>query len=135
MQMLPSTARDSHVSIRNITRLENNIHAGTKYLAFLRDRYFSDPALTPENRQAFTWAAYNAGPANVIKMRNKAKVMGLDPNVWFSNVEIAASKLIGRETVQYVAHIYKYYIAYKLASDLHNGDPLFISGAAAKFRG
>ncbi|MEA2094377.1 MAG: hypothetical protein U9P11_07425, partial [Pseudomonadota bacterium] len=89
-----------------------------------------DPALTPENSQAFTWAAYNAGPANVMKMRNKAKAMGLDPNVWFSNVEIAASKLIGRETVQYVAHIHKYYIAYKLASGLHNGDPLFISDAA-----
>jgi len=132
MQIMPSTAGDAHVSIRNITRLENNIHAGTKYMAFLRDHYFSDPAITPENRQAFTWAAYNAGPTNVIKMRNKAKTMGLDPNVWFSNVEIAASKLIGRETVQYVAHIHKYYIAYKLASDLRHDDPLFISDAGSE---
>ena len=133
MQIMPATARDSHVSIRNINRLENNIHAGTKYMAFLRDHYFSDPAITPENRQAFTWAAYNAGPTNVIKMRNKAKAMGLDPNVWFSNVEIAASKLIGRETVQYVAHIHKYYIAYKLASSLRHDDPLFISGVSNFF--
>ena len=129
MQMLPSTARDRNVNIKNIKVLENNIHAGTRYLAFLRDRYFSDPAITAENRQAFTWAAYNAGPANVIKMRNKAKAMGLDPNIWFSNVEVAASKLIGRETVQYVAHIHKYYIAYKLASTLNSDDTLFLSQA------
>ena len=133
MQMMPSTARDAHVSIRNINRLENNIHAGTKYMAFLRDHYFSDPAITPENRQAFTWAAYNAGPTNAIRMRNQAKAMGLNPNIWFSNVEIAASKLIGRETVQYVAHIHKYYIAYKLASSLRHDDPLFISGVSNFF--
>jgi len=134
MQILPSTARDSHVSISNIKRLENNIHAGTKYMAFLRDHYFSDPALTAENRQAFSWAAYNAGPANVIKMRNKAKAMGLNPDIWFANVEIAASKLTGRETVQYVAHIHKYYIAYKLASSLQKGDPLFISNTGSGSR-
>ncbi len=40
--------------------------------------------------------------------------MGLDPNVWFKNVEIVAAKHIGRETVQYVSNIYKYYIGYKL---------------------
>lgn len=131
MQIMPATARDPHVSISNIHRLENNIHAGTKYMAFLRDHYFSDPALTPENRQAFSWAAYNAGPANVIKMRNKAKAMGLNPDIWFANVEIAASKLTGRETVQYVAHIHKYYIAYKLASSLQKGDPLFISNTGS----
>ena len=40
--------------------------------------------------------------------------MGLDPNVWFRNVEIVAAKRIGRETVQYVNNIYKYYVAYRL---------------------
>jgi membrane-bound lytic murein transglycosylase MltF len=39
--------------------------------------------------------------------------MGLDPNVWFYNVEVAAAQEIGRETVQYVSNIYKYYIAYR----------------------
>ena len=43
--------------------------------------------------------------------------MGLDPNVWFYNAEIAAAKIIGRETVQYVANIYKYYVAYKLVRE------------------
>jgi len=40
--------------------------------------------------------------------------MGLDPNVWFGNVEIAAARVVGNETVRYVRNIYKYYIAYKL---------------------
>jgi hypothetical protein len=30
-------------------------------------------------------------------------------------VELVAAKNIGRETVTYVANIYKYYVAYKLA--------------------
>ena len=129
MQLLPSTAADPNVDIRNIKDLENNIHAGAKYLAFIRDRYFNDAAINTENRLALTWAAYNAGPARVQKMRNKAEKMGLDPDVWFSNVELAAGKMTGRETVQYVANIYKYYIAYKLASQVTNTDAIPVSGS------
>jgi membrane-bound lytic murein transglycosylase MltF len=40
---------------------------------------------------------------------------GLDPNKWFNNVEVVAAESIGRETVQYVANIYKYYLAYQMA--------------------
>ncbi|HHH45158.1 MAG TPA: lytic transglycosylase F [Gammaproteobacteria bacterium] len=118
MQLLPSTAADPHVNVKNIRQLENNIHAGTKYLAFLRDRYFNDPGISHKNRLAFTWAAYNTGPASLRKVRDKAKKMGLDPNVWFGNVELAAGRYIGKEPVQYVANIYKYYVAYKLADEL-----------------
>jgi membrane-bound lytic murein transglycosylase MltF len=39
--------------------------------------------------------------------------MGLDPNLWFQNVEVVAAKEIGRETVQYVSNIAKYYVAYR----------------------
>jgi len=35
---------------------------------------------------------------------------------WFRNVEIVAAKRIGRETVQYVSNIYKYFLAYKLVN-------------------
>ena len=42
--------------------------------------------------------------------------MGLDRNVWFGNVENGAAAIVGRETVQYVSNIYKYYIAYKLVT-------------------
>jgi membrane-bound lytic murein transglycosylase MltF len=117
MQVLPSTAADPNVAIERIDELENNIHAGVRYLAFLRDRYFSDPEISPLDRNAFSWAAYNAGPAKVRKMRQQAAKMGLDPNIWFSNVEVAAARMVGREPVQYVSNIYKYYVAYRLVAD------------------
>ncbi len=114
MQVLPSTAADKNVGIADIEELENNIHAGIKYLRFLRDRYFSDPAIDALNQNLFAFAAYNAGPAKIRRLRAEASKMGLDPNVWFGNVDIVAAKRIGRETVQYVSNIYKYYIAYRL---------------------
>ena len=113
MQMLPETAADPNVGIADIEKLENNVHAGTKYMRFIIDRYFKDEPMTDLNKTLFAFAAYNAGPARVIQLRKKAIEMGLDPNVWFQNVEIAAARDIGRETVQYVGNIYKYYIAYR----------------------
>ena len=65
----------------------------------------------------FAFASYNAGPARVRDLRRKAAKMGLDPNVWFHNVEVAVARVIGRETVQYVSNIYKYYIAYRMIVD------------------
>jgi membrane-bound lytic murein transglycosylase MltF len=112
MQVLPSTAADRNVNIKHIDRLENNIHAGTRYLRFMADRYFSDPALTPLNRDLLTIASYNAGPARVAKLRQEAVRRGFDGNIWFNNVEVVAAARIGRETVQYVRNIYKYYVAY-----------------------
>jgi membrane-bound lytic murein transglycosylase MltF len=119
MQMLPATAADKNIDISDIEKLENNIHAGHKYLRFLQDRYFDNAAIGTLDRYLFTFAAYNAGPAKVAALRREAAKRGLDPNVWFQNVEIVAAQKIGRETVQYVSNIYKYYIAYKLARDEH----------------
>ncbi len=115
MQLLPTTAADPNVGIPDISDVEDNIHAGAKYLAFLRDRYFADPAISEADRRALTWAAYNAGPAKVRRMRELATELGLDPNVWYGNVEVAAGRIVGRETVTYVANIQKYYVAYQLA--------------------
>ncbi len=113
MQLLPTTAADPNVNIADIEKLENNIHAGTKYLRFIIDRYYKDAPMDNVNKLLFSFASYNAGPARVRELRKKADAIGLDPNVWFHNVEIAAAKSIGRETVQYVSNIYKYYIAYR----------------------
>lgn len=118
MQVLPSTAADPAVGIPNIRPLENNVHAGVKYMAYLRKNFFSDNNISPEDRFAFSWAAYNAGPGKVRRMRSLAKKMGLDPNKWFHHVELAAGRIVGRETVKYVSNIYKYYIAYTLAQQL-----------------
>jgi membrane-bound lytic murein transglycosylase MltF len=117
MQMLPATAKDPNVNIPNIDELEHNIHAGIKYLRFIRDRYFEKEPINEANKMLFTFASYNAGPARVAKLRLEAEKKGLDPNVWFRNVEIVAAKRIGRETVQYVSNIYKYYTAYRLIMD------------------
>ncbi len=114
MQVLPSTAADKSVNIKDIQLMENNIHAGVKYLDFLRDRYFNEPEIDPAARVYFAWAAYNAGPARINRLRKKAAKSGLDPNKWFYNVEKIAAKEIGRETVDYVSNINKYFIAYTL---------------------
>jgi membrane-bound lytic murein transglycosylase MltF len=115
MQILSSTAKDPNVNISDIHLLEKNIHAGAKYMRFISDRYFKNEPMDQLNKMLFSFAAYNAGPANVQKIRKRTAKMGLDPNVWFQNGEVAAARIIGRETVQYVGNIYKYYIAYSMA--------------------
>jgi membrane-bound lytic murein transglycosylase MltF len=116
MQVLPSTAADPIVGIPDISTAENNIHAGTKYLRWLRDTYFTDPAVDELNQTLFSFAAYNAGPGRVKQLREEAARTGLDPNVWFGSVEHVAARRVGRETVHYVSNIAKYYVAYRLAS-------------------
>jgi membrane-bound lytic murein transglycosylase MltF len=115
MQLLPSTARDPNVGIPDIHEVEPNIHAGIKYLNYLRDRYYSDPEIDDFNKTLLALATYNAGPRRMINLRNEAAKLGYDPNVWFDNVELVAAKRIGRETVQYVANIFKYYLAYRMS--------------------
>jgi membrane-bound lytic murein transglycosylase MltF len=115
MQLLPSTASQKPIKIEDITKVENNIHAGVKYLSFLRRHYFDEPDMSPAARVDFSWAAYNAGPTRIQRLRRRAKERGYDPNQWFNNVEHMAAESIGRETVDYVARINKYYIAYKFA--------------------
>jgi membrane-bound lytic murein transglycosylase MltF len=112
MQVMPSTAKD--LKVGDITELEPNIHAGVKYMRFMIDQYFANEPMDRLNKGLFAFAAYNAGPGRVQGLRKEAAKRGLDPNVWFDNVEIVASERIGRETVTYVSNIYKYYIAYKL---------------------
>ncbi|GAA5187303.1 transglycosylase SLT domain-containing protein [Ferrimonas gelatinilytica] len=113
MQVMPDTARDRRINIDDIDQDENNIHAGTKYLALLRDTYFDEPGLSEFNRMIFAMAAYNAGPNRLNRMRREAERRGLDPDVWFGNVEHVAAAQIGSETVNYVANIYRYFVSYK----------------------
>jgi membrane-bound lytic murein transglycosylase MltF len=117
MQVLPSTASDPNVNIRNISEAEGNIHAGTKYLNYLRNRYFVSPDIEEQDQTLLALAAYNAGPRRMINLRNKADKLGYDSNKWFDNVEVVAARDIGRETVQYVSNIFKYHIAYRLSQE------------------
>jgi membrane-bound lytic murein transglycosylase MltF len=112
MQVMPATGKELNVG--DITQIEPNIQAGVKYVRFMMDQYFANEPMDNLNKQLMTFAAYNAGPGRLKALRRETEKRGLNPNVWFGNVERIASERIGRETVQYVSNIYKYYVAYTL---------------------
>ncbi|WP_255988676.1 lytic transglycosylase F [Chitinolyticbacter albus] len=112
MQVMPATGKE--LAVGDIRQLEPNIHAGVKYIRFMVNKYYAQEPMTALDKHLFAFASYNAGPARIRKLRAEAKTRGLDPNRWFNHVETIVAERIGRETVQYVANIYKYYIAYTL---------------------
>jgi membrane-bound lytic murein transglycosylase MltF len=114
MQLMPETGKEQKVG--DISKIEPNVHAGVKYMRFIRKSFFENEPMDDLNKGLFTFAAYNAGPGRIRQLRAEAAERGLDPNVWFGNVERIASERIGRETVTYVSNIYKYYVAYKLVT-------------------
>ncbi len=115
MQVLPSTGKD--MGFDDITKTENNIHAGVKYIRFMMNQFFAGEPMDPLNKGLFTFASYNAGPGRISQLRKDAAKRGLDPNKWFNHVEVIAAEKIGRETVQYVSNIYKYYLTYKMVME------------------
>lgn len=115
MQLMPATGKDMKVG--DIAELEPNIHAGAKYMRFMIDQYYAKEPMTLLDKGLFSFASYNAGAGRVNSLRKEATKRGLDPNVWFNNVELVAAEKIGRETVEYVGNIYKYYLAYKLIEE------------------
>jgi membrane-bound lytic murein transglycosylase MltF len=116
MQIMPATGKE--LKVGDIYVVESNIHGGAKYLDQLMTRYFKDADFSEGNRPLFAFAAYNAGPGNIAKMRREAKARGLDPDKWFNNVEIVVAEKIGAETTTYVRNIYKYYVSYKLTLEM-----------------
>jgi membrane-bound lytic murein transglycosylase MltF len=112
MQIMPATGAELRVGDIHVT--EPNIHAGAKYMDILMTKYFPDAHFSEGNRPLFAFAAYNAGPGNIARMRKEAVKRGLDPDKWFNNVEVVVAEKIGIETTTYVRNIYKYYVTYKL---------------------
>jgi membrane-bound lytic murein transglycosylase MltF len=112
MQIMPATGKE--LKVGDIRKVENNVHGGIKYMRFMIDQYYEKEPMTKLDKALFAFASYNAGPGRVRQLREEATRRGLDPNVWFNNVEYVAAEKIGQETVTYVSNIYKYYIAYKL---------------------
>jgi membrane-bound lytic murein transglycosylase MltF len=115
MQVMPATGKDLNVG--DISLVEPNIHAGVKYFRFMMDEFYKDEPMTELNKGLMTLASYNAGPGRMRQLRRETARRGLDPNVWFGHVERIVSERIGRETVQYVSNIYKYYVAYRLVME------------------
>jgi membrane-bound lytic murein transglycosylase MltF len=115
MQVMPRDAAASPINVPNVWTAEGNIHAGIKILRTIEDKYLNDPKLDPLNKTLLAFASYNAGPNRIAELREQAPKEGLDPNVWFGNMELMVARNIGQVTVTYVGNVYKYYIAYKLA--------------------
>ena len=112
MQVMPKTGKE--LAVGDIRQVEANIHAGVKYIRYMMDTYYKDEPMDDLNKGLFAFAGYNAGPNRIKQLRIETKKRGLNPNLWFNNVERVVSEKIGRETVNYVANIYKYYVAYTL---------------------
>jgi len=112
MQVMPATGQDMRVGDIKLT--DPNIEAGVKYMRFMMDQYFKDEPMDRLNKGLMAFASYNAGAGRIRSLRREAAKQGLDPNVWFNNVERVVAAKIGRETVTYVSNIYKYYVAYTL---------------------
>jgi len=81
------------------------------------DQYYKDEPMDDLNKALMTFASYNCGPGRMRQLRRETAKRGLDPNVWFGNVERITSEKIGRETVTYVSNIFKYYLSYRLLSE------------------
>lgn len=115
MQVMPVLAKEQRIGIKDLRALENNIHAGVKYLHLLMTQYFQDSGISERDRLLFALAAYNAGPKAVQRARKEADRRGLNQDEWFNQVELCILDMIGRETVNYVRQVNKRYVSYALA--------------------
>ncbi len=130
LQVMPRTAQEMGFN-GPLFDPEQSVHAGTKYLDWVRERFENE--LPADEKLWFALAAYNAGIGHLRDARVLAKKLKLDPNKWFDNVEVAMLKLSepryfekarygyarGAEPVQYVKNISNLYRAY---TDMASGD-------------
>jgi membrane-bound lytic murein transglycosylase F len=130
MQIMPRTAGELGVT-GDLSDPETGIRAGSTYLRRLMDQF--EPSLRFSERLRFALASYNAGRGHIQDGRRIARELGLDPDVWFDNVETALP-LLGRgkyaaearygycrclQPLQYVRQINERYAAYVLVADGH----------------
>ncbi len=62
-------------------------------------------------------------------LRGKAEKLGLDPNVWFGNVDQLVANEVGQGPINYVGTIYKYYVAYRFSLPQIEGKAAAIEAA------
>ncbi len=128
MQVMPRTARE--LGFISISNPATGIHAGVKYLSWLRDQF--ETKVPDVERNWFSLAAYNAGWGHVWDARELAAQIGLDRDRWFDHVERAMLMLSnpkyyrgarygyvqGSQPVDYVHDIRTRYEAYTRAAAL-----------------
>ncbi|MBU4201448.1 MAG: transporter substrate-binding domain-containing protein [Verrucomicrobia bacterium] len=122
MQVMPRTARE--LGIRRLDDPKTGIHAGVKYLDWVRNTF--EPEMDNQERMWFALAAYNAGKGHVGDARSLASQKGWNHQRWFDHVERAMLLLSkpqyarrarhgyvrGEEPVAYVRQIRTRYNAY-----------------------
>lgn len=122
MQIMPETA--DYLGVEDLEDPRVSIETGIRYLRWVWERYSN--RLDFDEHMWFTLAGYNAGQGHVYDARRLAGKMGLDPDVWFGNAEVAMLKLSepeyhkearhgyvrGTEPVDYVRKIRARYQAY-----------------------
>ena len=114
MQIMPATAED--LGLYESTDPEQSIFAGVQYMSQLRSSFGNE--LLPSERSWFSLAAYNAGLGRITRAQKHAESMGLDPTIWFGNVETAlrdmtqASVCRCGQTIMYVREIRSLYNNY-----------------------
>ena len=117
MQVMPATGAE--LKVGDIRIAESNVHAGTKYMDQLMTRYFGDAQFDESNRTLFAFAAYNCGPGNIDRMREEAAQARPRPTTGGSTTSSwSRPRRSAPQTTTYVRNIYKYYVAYKLMTDV-----------------
>lgn len=124
MQVLPSTAKEKYINVNSVHDVDNNVHAGTKYMRYMLDNYFNDSSIDQSEKILFALAGYNCGPNRITKYRKEALLKGYNPNKWFNNVEKIAIEHGIVETVKYVRNISSLYVTYQQMYLLENNKQL-----------
>jgi Transglycosylase SLT domain len=87
MQLMPATGAELRVG--DITQIEPNIHAGTKYMGQLMSKYFPDAKFGDFDRPLFAFASTTPAPVELHDCADK----------------------VGLEVTTCVRNIFKYYVA------------------------
>ena len=116
MQVMPTTAGDKNVAIKDIHSSSPTSRRASSTCASWSNQYFDEPGIDRVNRHLFAFAAYNAGPTASRDCAARPRPRGWTRTSGSTTSSLVAED-VGRETVQYVSNIYKYYIAYKLTLD------------------
>jgi membrane-bound lytic murein transglycosylase MltF len=114
------------MGFQDVSTAESNIEAGAKYMRHVIDTYFSEvesnPTVDRESARnqayALALAAYNAGPTRISRLRRQAADRGIDPNIWFGQLEPLVARTVGREPVNYVDNIFEYSVRIQLQQRL-----------------
>jgi len=127
MQVMPRTGKELGATDLEDPRI--SVDTGLRYLNWVWARFPN--RLDHDEHMWFTLASYNAGHGHVRDARRLAAQLGLDPDVWFGNAELAMLKLAepeysrqarhgyvrGTEPVAYVRNIRERYRAYVVLLD------------------